>query len=183
MGRQKSWNLAEVFNFICLSNVDMEQLRNIMGCRDISGIQLKPEVKVAGLLGQRSLEKIQNEWTKILTRLTWVSRVQKVIEPFYWLITFFGFDWGQSYWATLVKPQNCPKMLRNLTFVVQFAYFSIRTKKLLFFRATIEQLSLQKATFDCFWATFWEIGGKVLENLEQLVESPYYECLFSSFAA
>ena len=41
----KSWNLAEVFNFMCLSNVDMEQLRNIMGCRDISGIQLKPEVK------------------------------------------------------------------------------------------------------------------------------------------
>ena len=61
MGRKKSWNLAEVFNFMCLSNVDMEQLRNIMGCRDISGIQLKPEVKVAGLLGQRSLEKIQNE--------------------------------------------------------------------------------------------------------------------------
>ena len=43
---------------MCLSNVDMEQLRNIMGCRDISGIQLKPEVKVAGLLGQRSLEKM-----------------------------------------------------------------------------------------------------------------------------
>ena len=55
---------------MCLSNVDMEQLRNIMGCRDISGIQLKPEVKVAGLLCQRSLEKIQNEWTKILTGLT-----------------------------------------------------------------------------------------------------------------
>ena len=93
----KSWNLAEVSNFMCLSNEDMEQLRNIMGCRDISGIQLKPEVKVAGLLGKRSLEKIQNEWTKILTGLTWVSRVQKVIEPFYWLITFFGFNWGQSY--------------------------------------------------------------------------------------
>ena len=59
-------------------------------------------------------------------------------------------------------------MLRNLAFVVQFAYFSIR--------ATIEQLSLQKATFYCFltnfWATFWEITGKFLENLKQLVESP-----------
>ena len=74
---------------MCLSNVDMEELRNIMGCRDISGIQSKPEVKVAGLLGQR---KIQNEWTKILKELTLVSRVQKVIEPFYWLITFFGFN-------------------------------------------------------------------------------------------
>ena len=30
---------------MCLSNVDMEQLRNIMGCRNISDIQLKPEVK------------------------------------------------------------------------------------------------------------------------------------------
>ena len=34
---------------MCLSNVDMEPLRNVMGCRDISGIenshQLKPEVK------------------------------------------------------------------------------------------------------------------------------------------
>ena len=28
------------------------------------------KIKVAGLLGQRSLEKIQNEWTKILTGLT-----------------------------------------------------------------------------------------------------------------
>ena len=28
--------------------------------------------------------------------------------------------------ATLVRPQNCTEMLRNPTFVVQFAYFSIR---------------------------------------------------------
>ena len=39
-----------------------------------------------------------------------------------------------------------------------------------------EQLSLQKATFDCFlcnfWATFWEMTGNFVENLEQLVESP-----------
>ena len=28
--------------------------------------------------------------------------------------------------ATLVRPQNCTKMLTNPTFVVQFAYFSIR---------------------------------------------------------
>ena len=57
--------------------------------------------------------------------------------------------------ATLVSPQNCTKMLRNLTFVVQFAYFSIRPKQFLFFRATFEQLLLiQKATFDCFLSNF-----------------------------
>ena len=35
--------------------------------------------------------------------------------------------------ATLVSPQNCTKMLRNLTFVVQFESFSIRSKKVLVF--------------------------------------------------
>ena len=56
-------------------------------------------------------------WTKILltlTQLTWVSREKKVIEQFYWLISFFGFNWGQSYLATLVTAQNCTKMLRNI---------------------------------------------------------------------
>ena len=71
---------------------------------------------------------------------------------------------------------NCTKMLRNLTFVVKFVYFSIRPWKICFFRATFKQLSLQKATFNCFlsifWETFWEITGNFLENLEQLVESP-----------
>ena len=33
---------------------------------------------------------------------------------------------GKVLLATLVRPQNCTKMLRNPTFVVQFAYFSIR---------------------------------------------------------
>ena len=41
--------MVEEYNFTCLSNVDMEPSRNIMGCRDISGIQnslqLKLEVK------------------------------------------------------------------------------------------------------------------------------------------
>ena len=45
------------------------------------------------------------------------------------LSTPFGFNCGQSYLATLVTPQNCTKRLRNLTFVVQFAYFSIRPNK------------------------------------------------------
>ena len=47
-----------------------------------------------------------------------------------------GFYWGQSYLTTLVTPQNCTKMLRNLTFFVQFAYFSIRPKKCFVFSST-----------------------------------------------
>ena len=72
-------------------------------------------------------------WTKIHTPLTWVSRVKKVIQQFYWLITFFGFNWGQSHLATLVTLQNCAKMLWNLNFVVQFSYFSVGTKKVFMF--------------------------------------------------
>lgn len=49
----KAWNLAEEYNFMCLLNVDMEPSLNILGYRDISGIQnshqtgseiFKPEV-------------------------------------------------------------------------------------------------------------------------------------------
>ena len=94
---------------------------------------------------------------------------KKVIQQSYWLITFFGFNWVQSYIATLVTPQNCTKMLRNLTFVVQFAFFSLRPKLVFVFWSNFW------TTFDCFfsnfWATFWEITGHFLENLEQLVES------------
>ena len=80
-----------------------------------------------------------------------------------------GFNWGQSYLATLVTPENCTKMLRNLTFVVQFAYFSIRQREVLLFRATFGQLPLQKVTFD---QRFDEPPtGNFLGTLEQLVES------------
>ena len=110
-------------------------------------------------------------WTKILlilTQLTWVSRVKKVIEQFYWLITFFGFNWGQSYLATLVTPQNCTKMLRNLPFVVQFAYFSTIPQKVLIFPSNISAAFVIKSIFWLFF--FWEIKGNF--NHEQLVENP-----------
>ena len=61
-------------------------------------------------------------------------------------------------------PQNCTKMLRNLTFVVQFAYFLASDQKtFLFFRATFEQLF-----------------GK---SSEQLVESPNSFTLPDSFCS
>ena len=86
------------------------------------------------------------------------------------------YNWGRSCLAMLVTPQNCPKMLRNLIFVVQFAYFSIRPKNVWFFRATFEQVSLQKATFVVSWAifeqlfvksqvTFWKISSNLCKAL------------------
>ena len=56
------------------------------------------------------------------------------------------------------------KMLRNLTFVVQFAYFSIRAEKSLLFRAgqSLSNFRYKKQfwlffIFSNFWGTFWEI--------------------------
>ena len=105
-----------------------------------------------------------------------VSRVKKVIQQFYWLIRFFGFNWGQSYLAALVTPQNCKKCLEILLLLYNLYILASDPKTLCFFRATFEEFSSQKATFNCclsnFWATFWEIPGNFLENLEQLAESP-----------
>ena len=80
-----------------------------------------------------------------------MSRVKKIIQQFYWLVTFFGFNWGKSYIATLVKSQKLHKMLRNLTFVVQFAYFSIRP--------TFEQF------FEKSRETFWKISSNLWKAL------------------
>ena len=112
-------------------------------------------------------------WTKIHTRLTQVSRVKKVIQQFYWLNSFFGFYWWLSYLVKLITSQNCTIMLRNLTFVVQFSYFSIRPKKVFFFARNCWATFV--TTFDFFLATFWEIPGNVWKNLEQLVESPSHK--------
>ena len=119
------------------------------------------KIKVAGLLGQRFLETENSKWwtlwwTKIHTRLTWVSRVKKVIQQFYWLITFFGFNWGQSYLATLVTPQNCTKMLRNLTFVLQFAYFSITPKKVFVSSSNFWATFVTKSNFWLFFEQLFE---------------------------
>ena len=53
--------------------------------------------------------------------------------------------------ATLVKSQKLHKMLRNLTFVVQFAYFSIRP--------TFEQF------FEKSRETFWKISSNLWRAL------------------
>ena len=69
--------------------------------------------------------------------------------------------------------QKCSEILPLL---YNFHILASEQKQFLSFRAAFDQLSSQKATFDCFlsnvWATFWEIPGNFLDNLEQLVESP-----------
>ena len=90
-------------------------------------------------------------WMKIHTRLTWVSRVKKVIQQFYWLISCFGFIWGQSCLATLVTPQNCTKNAKKSYFCCTICIFSLQTKNSFCF---FEQLSLQKATFNSFLNNF-----------------------------
>ena len=90
-----------------------------------------------------------------------MSRLKKVIQQLYWLITFLGYNWGQSYSATLVTPPNCKKMLRNLTFAVQFAYFSIRSKKefVTFWATFVTKKQLLSTFFEKLQKTFWKISS------------------------
>ena len=133
------------------------------------------KMDAAGLLGQHFfLKKIQNGGRRFT--LDWLECLRWRI--FTTLILIFGFDWGLCYLGTLVMLQNCTKMLRNLTFVVQFAYFCIKLskggeqQKIFCFLEIFEQLSLQKATFDFFEqhfeklrATFWEISSNLWKAL------------------
>ena len=123
---------------------------------------------------QRFLEKNQNGGRRFtpnwLECLGWRS-----LNKFIGSLRVFGFSWGQSYLATLVTPENCTKILRNLTFVVQFAYFSIRQRKVLFLGATFEQLPLQKATFDQRFEelreTFWKLSSNLWKALKRPVSN------------
>ena len=84
-----------------------------------------------------------------------------LFKKFYRLITFFGFKWEQSYLATLVTSQNCTKMLRNLTFVVQFTYFSIRPKKVFVFSSNFWATFVTKSNF---WLFFEQHLSNFLRN-------------------
>ena len=80
------------------------------------------------------------------------------MEQFYWLITFFVLVEDKSY---LVTPQNCRKMLRNLTLVVQFAYFSIRLSSI---EQLVSNFRYKKQLLIVFLTTFCEITGNFSEN-------------------
>ena len=55
----------------------------------------------------------------VLGRKTWSFK-------FYWLIIFFGFIEDKVIQQRWLRCKIAQRMLRNLTFVVQFAYFSTR---------------------------------------------------------
>ena len=112
-------------------------------------------MKVAGL-GEWFLGKIQNCGRRFT--LDWLECL----------------EWGRSsnnfigslqslvlYEAKQVRPKNCTKMPWNLTFFVQFAYFTIRLKKILFFRALFRQL------FKKLRELFWKISSNLWKALIQ----------------
>ena len=111
-----------------------------------------------------------------------MSRVKKVIQQFYWLITFFGFSWGQSFLATLVTPHNFTKMLRNLTFVVQFASFSIRPKNVFAFWRIFWATFVRKSNFWLFFvqllSNFLRKYGKLFGKSRATSGKPYSSQLF-----
>ena len=96
---------------------------------------------------------------------------------FNWLITFLGLRTklfsNIGYAAKLQK-----NLLRNLTFVVQFAYFSIRPKSFSFFEQLKSNFRYKKQLLVVLRATFGEITGDFSENLEQFVETPIYGAFF-----
>ena len=97
------------------------------------------KIKVAGLLGQRFIEKIQNgERRFTLDWLEWLGWRRSLNNFIGSVITFFGFNW-RRYLATLVTQQNCTKN------AVHFAYFIIRTKKsFCFFEQLLSNFSYKK---------------------------------------
>ena len=117
--------------------------------------------EVAGLLGQRCLEKIQNGGRRFT--LDWLECLgwRRSFNNFIGSIHFFGFYWWLSYLAKLITSQNCTIMLRNLTFVVQFS-FSIRPKKVFFFASNCWATFV--TTFDFFFSNFLRNSGKRLEK-------------------
>ena len=81
----------------------------------------------------------------------------------------------ELYLATLIVLRNCTDMLRNLTFVVQVAYFSIRPKKVFWFFS-----SNFWGTFVCFLSNYFEKYGKLFEKSRAACGKPNHSWLTSS---
>ena len=91
------------------------------------------------------------------TDLAWVSWGRSFRKHFYWLITKLFSH----------------KMLRNLTFVVQFPYFSISPKKFLFFEQLFEKLR------EIFWkisSNFWKAPNREQESIPERWVVPLSVC-------
>ena len=78
------------------------------------------DTSVSGEVKKVILKSILLAHTRIFTRLISIFMRSRCSYIFWFLIVGYGL---------LTKLQNCTKMLRNLTFVVQFTYFCIRLNK------------------------------------------------------
>ena len=84
------------------------------------------------------------------------------------IITFYGFIENKVIFSDAGYAAKLHKKCLEISLLLcNLHILTSDQKQILFIRATFEQLSMQKATFDCFLSNF-------LENLEQLVESPSY---------
>ena len=110
-------------------------------------------VKAAGLLGQRFLEKIQ-KGGRIFT-LDWLEclRWRRPFNNFIASLHFFDLVEDKVILQRCLRRKIAQKCLAE-------SYF---------FRASFEQLSIQKAAFGCFlrnvWATFWKISSNLCKAL------------------
>ena len=98
-------------------------------------------------------------WTKIHTRLTCVSGEEGhstflLAHYTFWFLFRIKLFSNPCYAAKLYK------MLRNLTFNVQIAYFSIRPKTVFF----SSNFCHKKQLLIDFWATFEQLFGKLRET-------------------
>ena len=96
-------------------------------------------------------------WTKIHTRLTCLSVSSEEGRPtiLFRLITIFGSIWGKAGYAAKLHKNA----LKSYLFFLQFVYFTIRSKIILFFRALFGQL------FKKLRELFWKISSNLWKAL------------------
>ena len=134
--------------------------------------------KVAGLLGQRFLERkskmVDEDSHSTDLRVAGEEGHSTILLAHY----FFDINWGQSYFQIFTK------MLRNLTLLYNLHILTSDQQKFFVFSSNFWATFVTKSNF---WATFWEITANFLENRVQLVESPSFICehlfktVFSSY--
>ena len=96
-------------------------------------------------------------WTKIHTPLTWVSRRWRSFNNFIGSLHFL-VDWAQVVSQRWLRRKIAQKCLEILLLLCNLHILASDQKTFLFYRATFEQLSLQKATFDCPLSNFWTLN-------------------------
>ena len=136
------------------------------------------KIIVAWLLGQQSLEKIQNGGRRFT--LDW-------LECFGWRPGHSNFI-GSLHFLVLLKIKlfsnagyaaKLHKECLEILLLLYNLHILTPDHKLVF--VFLEQLlsnfRYKKKLLIVFWETSWEITGNCLENLEQLVESPTHTCM------